>query len=249
MIAFIYAAGRAMRLGPTSADKPKILIEFGGKSLLEWHVQRLVEVGINKLVIVTGHKREMIRETFAGLQERHRIKIKEVINKEFAEGSVLSFNASLPKILSAPTPVLLMDGDVLYATEILRRVVHSRHRTVLLIDRNYSTADDDPVLVPVRKGKPIEFQKKWKGAADLVGESIGFFKIDSADIPLLVEETRKRTVGDRRHESYDEVLRSLVLAGRFDYEDVTGIPWTEIDFPEDIDFARTKALPAILGRA
>jgi choline kinase len=246
MNAFIYAAGRAMRLGPAFADTPKILIEFGGKSLLEWHVQRLTELGVKKLVVVTGHQRELIRATFASLQERYRIKIKEVVNKDYTEGSVLSFYASLPKLLGAPTPVLLMDGDVLYPAEILRRVVKSPRRTVLLIDRNYSKLDDDPVLVPIRAGKPFEFLKKWRGTADLIGESIGFFKIDSADIPLLVEETRKRSAGERRGESYDEVIRALVLAGRFDCEDVTGIPWTEIDFPEDIEFARRKVLPEIL---
>jgi hypothetical protein len=63
---------------------------------------------------------------------------------------------------------------------------------------------------------------------------------------LLIEETRRRSAGERRSESYDEVLRALVLAGRFGYEDVTGIPWTEIDFPDDVVRAETKVLPAIL---
>jgi choline kinase len=78
-----------------------------------------------------------------------------------------------------------------------------------------------------------------------VGESIGFFKLDAAEIPMLVEETRQRITGERRREPYDEVLRALVLAGRFGHEDVTGIPWTEIDFPEDVEHARSMVLPAV----
>src|SRR5262245_37101295 len=246
MTAFIYAAGRGIRLGKEFADRQKILLEFAGKSLLEWHVQRLIEVGVRQLAVVTGYKREAIHSTFATLERSYGITLTEIVNADFTEGSVLSMNASVPAIARAQGPVLIMDGDVLYPAEMLRRLIQSPHPSALLVDREYSTQDDDPVLVPIRGGKPVEFLKRWQGEADQVGESIGFFKIDTADIPLLIEETRRRSVGDRRKESYDEVLRALVLAGRFGYEDVTGIPWTEIDFPSDVAKAETKVLPAIL---
>jgi choline kinase len=124
--------------------------------------------------------------------------------------------------------------------------VQSRHPTALLIDRHYSTADDDPVLVPIRNGKPVEFLKGWKGSADLIGESVGFFKIDPRDKPLLIQEIKKRSVGMRRQENYDEIMRSLVLAGRFRFEDISGLPWTEIDFPEDVEHAQNVVFPAIV---
>ena len=246
MTAFIYAAGQGIRLGKEFADRQKILLEFNGKSLLEWHVQRLIEVGVKRLAVVTGYKREAIRSTFAALERAYGIRLTEIVNADFTEGSVLSMNASIPAIACAQGPVLVMDGDVLYPAEMLRRLIQSPHPSALLIDREYSTQDDDPVLVPIRNDRPVEFLKRWRGEADQVGESIGFFKIDPADIPLLIEETRQRSVGERRNESYDEVLRTLILAGRFGYEDVTGIPWTEIDFPSDVAKAETKVLPAIL---
>ena len=115
----------------------------------------------------------------------------------------------------------------------------------MLLDRGYSTADDDPVLVPVVGGKAVEFRKAWTGAADVVGESIGFFKVHPADITMLVESTQRRIEAGQRGDSYDEVLRDLVLAGRFGYEDVTGEPWTELDFPEDVVYAVERVLPRL----
>ncbi len=246
MIAFIYAAGRAMRLGPEFADQQKILIEFGGKSLLEWHAKRLSEVGINKMVVITGFTREKIVNIFPELKIRYGMESVDVYNKNYTEGSVLSFHVSMTEIINAGEPVILMDGDVLYPAEILRRLVHSKHRTALLIDRNFTSEDDDPVLVPVLNGIPLEFLKRWQGTAEIIGESIGFFKIDPAEIPILEKETLKRTVGERRKESYDEIIRALVISGYFGYEDVTGIPWTEIDFPQDVEFARKVIFPSIL---
>src|SRR3712207_3433695 len=157
-----------MRLG---ADRPKVLLEFGGRTLLEWHGTHLRALGIEDVVVVTGHLREQIAPFLT------KLRMREVVNERFHEGSALSVAAALPEVDRANEPILLMDADVLYSREILSRLIHSRAPTALLIDREYSTADDDPVLVPMRNGQPFDFVKRWHGAADFVGESIGFFKI------------------------------------------------------------------------
>jgi len=114
------------------------------------------------------------------------------------------------------------------------------------LGREYATVDDDPVLVPVRGGRAVEFRKGWKGEAEFVGESVGFFKLAAGDIPLLVQETCARVAGPRRLDSVDEVLRARVKQNRFGYEEITGLSWTEIDYPHDIEFAETKVLPCLL---
>lgn len=242
MKAVICAAGRGLRLG---ADSPKILLEFGGRTLLEWHAVRLREVGVRDTIIVTGHLREQIAPILPEISARHGLRIRELVNERFQDGSVLSLAAALPEIEGNRDSLLLMDADVLYPEHMLERLIRSAHRTALLIDREYSTKDDDPVLVPVRSGRPFEFQKKWTGQADFVGESIGFFKIASEDFPMMVTETRKRISETEVRDSYDDVLRAMVLADRFGCEDVTGWPWTEIDFPADISLARDHVFPRI----
>ncbi len=52
-----------------------------------------------------------------------------------------------------------------------------------------------------------------------------------------------------RHELYDEALRDLLLSeppGTFGFEDVTGLPWIEIDFVEDVERARAQVLPRLV---
>ena len=245
MKAIICAAGRGVRLG---ASLPKILLEFGGHTLLEWHALRLREVDLEDVVLVTGHLREQIASVLPGISARHGLRIRELVNERFQEGSVLSLATALPELEGSREPILLMDADVLYPAEMLERLTHSGDGTALLLDREYSTSDDDPVLVPVKNGRPFEFRKKWTGEADFVGESIGFFKIAPEDLPMLIDETRARSAGREISDSYDEVLRALVLADRFCYNDVTGMPWTEIDFPQDVLHAQDVVLPALEGR-
>jgi choline kinase len=245
MKAIIYAAGRGTRL---QSDSPKILLKFGGKTLLEWHALRLREAGVREIVLVTGHLREHIAELLPGICARHDVALREIVNSRFHEGSLLSLKVSLPEIEDSSEPLLLMDADVFYPTGMLDHLTASAHATALLLDREFSTDDDDPMLVPVKNGRPIDFCKHWSGDADFVGESIGFFKIAPADFPLLIKETQARSRGSSCADSYDDVLRTLVLAGRFGYEDVTGLRWIEIDFPADVIRARNKLVPAIIRR-
>jgi len=246
MKAIIYAAGRGTRL---QSDSPKILLEFGGRTLLEWHALRLREAGLREVVLVTGHLREQIAKLLPGICARHDVAVREIVNPRFHEGSLLSLKISLPEIEESTEPVLLMDADVFYPTEMLDRLIGSPHGTALLLDREFATDDDDPMLVPVKNGRPIDFRKQWSGDAEFVGESIGFFKIAPVDFPRLIKETRAQNRGSNCADSYDDVLRALVLAGRFGYEDVTGVPWIEIDFPADVIRARNQLVPAIVRYA
>lgn len=246
MQAIIYAAGIGMRLKSAFGERPKIMLEFGGQSLLERHLHRLREVGVARLTVVSGYQHQQIAAVVPALSARYQIEIQQLINPDFTEGSVLSFATSLPVLqtIGAVESVLLMDGDVLYPAVFLQRLVASSQRTALLIDREYSTADDDPVLVPIANGRPFDFVKKWQGQAEQIGESVGFFKVAGTDLPELISLTQKMGATNRKA-SYDDVLRQLVQAGRFGHEDVTGLPWTEIDFPGDVERAATEVLPAI----
>jgi len=200
---------------------------------------------VQEVVLVTGHLREQIARVLPEIGVRYDLIIREVVNERYHEGSVLSLAEALPEIDGWQEPILLMDADVLYPAQMPERLIRSSAPTVLLIDREFSTSDDDPVLVPVKKGRPFDFQKKWSGEADLVGESIGFFKIAPDDFPMLREETFALSAGQDVRASYDDVLRALVLADCFAYMDVTGMPWTEIDFPDDLRHARDVVLPAL----
>ena len=245
MEAIMYAAGVGRRLNQRFGEIPKILIELGGRTVLERHVEHLASNGLERLTLVTGYERERIAPLIKSLPERYPVTLAERVNPDYEEGSVLSFLASVPLLQTLKEPVLLMDGDVLYPSAMLHRLLHSEHRTALLVDRNYSTEDDDPVLVPIREGRPVDFVKGWAGEAESVGESVGFFKVAPEDLPTLIEGTRRRLEGPGRGDSYDAVLREMVQAGRFGCEDVTGMPWTELDSPEDVERARKEVLPAV----
>jgi choline kinase len=95
----------------------------------------------------------------------------------------------------------------------------------------------------------IEFRKQLGPglAYDTLGESVGFFRFDPECAALIAAECARfdrEGLGDAPHE---EALRNVLLAqpNRFGFEDVSGQPWIEIDFPEDVVRAEEEILPAI----
>ena len=66
----------------------------------------------------------------------------------------------------------------------------------------------------------------------------------------IIEQTRLYLDQGRRNEAYEETIRDVILTsprGHFAYEDITGLPWIEIDFHADVMQAKLDILPRILS--
>lgn len=246
MHAIILAAGRGSRLAEHNPEaRPKCLMEFGGRSLLDRHLDILNQLGVRKLDLVIGYEADQIIYHVGTLFSRPDVAFQ--YNPRYEQGSVLSLLAAL-KTLESGLPVIVMDADVLYHPGILRALLDSDSENCYLLDRDYAPGDE-PVKIAVRDGVMVEFRKQLADGLryDTIGESVGFFRFGPECAALVGAECARFEsdgLGDAPHE---EALRNVLLRqpGEFAFEDVSGLPWIEIDFPEDVIRARDEILPAI----
>ncbi|MBV9569221.1 MAG: hypothetical protein JO172_13890, partial [Hyphomicrobiales bacterium] len=143
-------------------------------------------------------------------------------------------------VLEAGTPVILMDADVLYDARLLARLLRADTPNCLLLDREIEPGEE-PVKLCVSNGRIVDFHKRPKVPHEWHGESVGFFRFTEDAAAELAE--RAQAYVDLGHTSleYEEPIRDMILSGppeRFGFEDISGLPWTEIDFPEDVVKAR-----------
>lgn len=241
MTAIILAAGVARRLAPLTDHTQKSLLPVGGRAILAWMLDALGAAGVRRAVIVVGHCAAQVRALAASAPDGMTVEC--IDNPAYQRGSSLSLHCAREVIAREPT--LIMDADVVFPREFLRRLVGAPAAHAFLIDEGFADTGEE-VKIYVRAGRVIGLGKKFVPAAwDRVGEGVGFFKCGAAAgralLPLL-----ERVIGDSQGLcEYEDALHLLVGRERVEAVDVTGLPWTEVDFAEDLRRAQSEVFPAI----
>lgn len=238
--ALILAAGVGRRLGAGGDHPPKALLRFGGASLLARHIAILREHGVADITVVTGYREEDIRAELAAIGGGVAV----ATNPDFRRGSVVSLDAGRA-VMQSGAPVVLMDADVFYDTRMMGRLLGSAIPDCLLLDREIEPGDE-PVKICVAGGRIVDFRKRPEVAHEWHGESVGFFRLDASTAAALARRAAEYVASGRAGMEYEEPIRDMILAGAgsFGFEDISGLPWTEIDFPEDV--AKASALAAAM---
>lgn len=230
--AVILAAGVGRRLGGGQAEHPKCLLVLEGRTLLDRMLDALEETGVREVTIVVGHLAEQIREAV-----RDRKGVRTVLNPDFRKGAILSLYTARECLWGN---VLVMDADVLFPVELLRRLVQSPHENSLLLDPE-AEDNGEAMMVMTRDGRAFDVARGRRGSYDLAGETVGFQRLGAggaAVLRRLLEEAVGEGRDDVEHEALYPAMMREVFVG---FETTTGLPWLEIDFPEDVERARLLA--------
>lgn len=248
MKVILLAAGIGQRLGDGPERHPKALLRFDSKTLLERHIDILRAFGIADIAITVGYRANLVTEEIDRL--RLPITVRLIHNPHYREGSVVSLWAARD-ILASGAPIVLMDADVLYDHRLMARLLESTIANCLLLDRNIEPGEE-PVKICVCGDRIVDFHKRPQAKYDWHGESVGFFRFSPDAAHELVDRVADYIgTAERRLFEYEEPIRDMMLASppdRFGFEDISDLPWVEIDFPEDVRRARDVILPRLVDK-
>jgi choline kinase len=237
------AAGVGHRLGMGEDAPPKALLRFDGHTLLERHLDILAHFGLFHLTLVVGHQAHAIDQELRAIGAEDRVRTR--FNPDYRRSSLLSLSM-LRDVLRAGEPVVYMDADVLYDWRLLERLLGSAHADCILIARG----DPDPewLEVRIREDRIVAFDKCITVAdCDLRAEWVGIARFSAATAARLAAAIERYVESGEVDVIYEKPIRDVILAtGAFGFEDVTDLPWIEIDFPEDVQRARLEILPRLL---
>lgn len=239
MKAVILAAGVGKRLWQITQHRPKCLIEIGGRSLLHRYLEALAGLGVRRADIVVGYRQEMIREAVE--RDACGVKVDFLVNDEFHRGSISSLWIARTAL---DDDAIVMDADVLFHRDILRRLVESSYENALLMDETVQQTGEECMVV-VAGGRVIALSKKMPSQYDYAGEGVGFLRVRHADTPHLVASLRSHIERGSWNMEYEDALLQFFQAVKVGHEKIGGLPWTEIDFVEDVKKAELDVLPKL----
>jgi choline kinase len=215
---------------------PKCLVTVGGETLLSRNVRILRAAGVEEITIVVGCAAETVRRTMPDLAF--------VENAIFAEtNSLYSLWLSRQHLLDG---FIVMNCDVLLHPQLVADLLTSKYEDALLLAyRDEGTAyGDEEMKVRVRCGRVLDISKTMP-AEDADGENLGVAKFGASGAHLLMEEADALITGGDVKAWVPRAFKAFSQRRPLHAIGTRGLPWTEIDFPEDYRRAVEVVLPAI----
>ena len=181
MNVIILGAGEGKRLRPLTNDKPKCLVEFFGKTLLERQVSIFRKCGIKDISVVTGYNSDLF--------ENINLELNYINNKKFASTNMLYSLFCAEKKFSDET--IVSYGDIIFQEKVLKKLINSKDNFSITIDKNWkkywSLRFDNPItdaesLKINDEGYITEIGNEIKEITEIQGQYIGLMKFQKSAI-------------------------------------------------------------------
>jgi len=234
MKAIILSAGQGSRLGHLVDDRPKCLIDFSGRSLLDRQLDTLDVNGIQEAVVVTGFHDELIEQALAARSGGPRVRT--IFNPFYKvadnTGSLYMARAELAG------DCLVWNGDTLVSDALMEKVVgNDRSGICVTIDRKDSYDEDD--MKVVEEGGKLKAIGKRLELGRVNAESIGLLAFRAGGAEQFREHIERAIrTAEGTTIWYLRVIHQIAQDGDVWTLDIRGEEWGEVDFPPDVEAAR-----------
>jgi choline kinase len=237
IIAVLLAAGEGTRLHPHTLERPKCLVEVGGRPLLDRALAALEAAGVDELVIVTGYREDVLARFLA--ERPHKLRVTCVRNDEYARtNNAFSLHTARAAV---PGGFLLLDGDLLFEPRVLTALIATPGDAALAVERRRELGDEEMKVLEAADGTIAAVSKTVDPRA-AVGESVGLARFSPAAAQALWDRLAAQIAAGQRNVYYELAFEELIAAGwSFHIGDVSGLMCMEIDTPEDLAAAHNLA--------
>ena len=234
MKAIILSAGQGSRLGHLVDDRPKCLIEFNGRTLLDRQLDTLAANGVDEAAVVTGFHDELVQAAVAARSGGPRVTT--VFNPFYKVADNTGSLYMAREHLAGDC--LVWNGDTLVSDALMAKVVaNDRPGICVTVDRKPDGYDDDDMKVVEEKGRLKQIGKRIRDGVN--AESIGLlaFRAGGAETFRDAIEAAMRTA-EGTTIWYLRVIHHLAQSSDVWTLDISGEEWGEVDFPPDVAAAR-----------
>ena len=236
----ILSAGTGSRLWPHTSDRPKSMVDFVGRPLIDYQLRVFHECDIKDITIVVGHCSESV------VAPNCRI----IYNSEFLTTNMVASLFMAQTVFNGNHDVIVSYGDIVFEEHVLRQLVDSDEAVSVVIDVNWydywSTRMSDPLndveslVLSDDRTKILDIGGEIESLSEVEGQYIGLIKIRkdiAPQLPVMWNTLQRMTTYNNR--SIDSLhMTDLLTFIRDSGIDLTPVAtnngWLEFDTVEDL---------------
>jgi choline kinase len=225
--AVILAAGNGTRMGRLTVDRPKTMLDVDGRALIDRELDALAACGVFDVTIVVGYQHERLRDHLGS-------RVRFIENARYKETNSL-YSLWLARE-TLKDGAVVMNSDILVSQPLMAKLIDAPVEDAVLVD-THSTLAEEEMKVKIWQGFAIDFSKElapW----DADGENVGILKFGPRGGRRLVEHLDALIAAGEVNAWAPRAFKAVAQQWPLRAIATDGLPWTEIDFPEDLERAR-----------
>lgn len=230
--ALLLAAGTGSRLLPLSKKSPKCLTLVNETSILERLIKSLIQNRFKRLVVVTGHLEDRIRnflKTRAG-----NLTIEYVFSPLYKKTNNIYSLWMARNIINEP--FVLIESDLVFDPSLLSEMLYPDRIAIASmkpwLNGSTVTLNASNTINAFHSGAA-------NGSGGIRYKTVNIYSLSVSSWQLVIEKLNQFILAGRVNDYYEKVFRQLVIEKSLSFEAVffDHKPWYEIDTAEDLAFA------------
>ena len=236
----VLAAGQGTRLRPLTNDKPKCMVEYQNKPIIDYILEVAEECDIKDVAVINGYKKDIL-ESYLDDKD-----ITFYTNSDFNKTNMVATLFCAQEFMD--DDLIISYADIVYEKEVLAKLVDSHDDFSVVVDRKWrelwSLRMENPLsdaeTLKIKDGNIIELGKPPHGYEDIEGQYVGLVKISKNVISQVIDFYNELDKGKEYDgKDFDNMYMTSFIQMIIDkLTDVKPIfidgGWVEIDCLEDM---------------
>lgn len=232
--ALVLAAGMGTRLSPLTDDKPKAMVSFLGRPLIERQLEVLRSTGIEDIAIIGGFRSDRLQGLGVPIVE----------NRDYQRTNMVASMMCGAYLFDGTQDLVVSYGDILYEKRVLDGLLNKRGEVVVSADKNWldlwrirmnDPLEDAETFSVAGEDRIKELGQKPRDLQGIEGQYMGLNKFSAAGHRKFISHMEKSLAGTGGHRSIamTDLMQNLI-DHRFDVRaSWTKSGWIEVDTIDD----------------
>ena len=224
--------------------------DVAGTTFLDHSLQCLAVTPVARVYVIGGHAFDAL-ERHASTRWRPWLESGRLILRRFPDYRTVNNAGTVYFAREAfRRPCLLLNSDIVYHPEVLQRAVAhvaaAPDQSFLVVDGSVDLAEEE-MKVALDEAGFVRAVSKGLDPRASAGEYIGILYLTPADAARVMGLTAQVLAAGTTHFYYEDAIHRCLDSIRLRPLFIDGLPWIEVDTPDD--YRRARALYAAIRRA